>query len=125
MVEWERRLIGLGLPCLLAFLLDTTLTLCGQPREYWAVQYTWTTEDTLFFRSLYVIHPLAAVAGYAAWAGILTSLLLLLPELLAVILAIALVFGHTAGAYTWLIPVLGPQWYRIAIVMFLVAAVAL
>jgi uncharacterized membrane protein YczE len=55
----------------------------------------------------------------------MATLLLLLPELLAVILTIALVFGHTAGAYTWLIPVLGPEWYRVAIVMFLVVAVAL
>jgi hypothetical protein len=125
MIEWKRRLLGLGVPCLLAFLLDTTLTLCGQPREYWAGQYTWTTEDTLFFHTLYVIHPVAALGGYVAWAVVMATLLLLLPELLAVILAIALVFGHTGGAYTWLIPVLGPEWYRVAIIMFLVAAVAL
>jgi hypothetical protein len=125
MAEWKRRLLGIGLPCLLAFLLDTTLTMCGQPKEYWAGLYTWTTEDTLFFHPLYAIHPLAALAGYVAWAGIVTSLLLLLPEQLSVILAIAIVFGHVAGAYTWLIPVLGIEWYRVAIVMFLGAAFAL
>jgi hypothetical protein len=46
--------------------------------------------------------PAAAIAGYAAWAGVLLGLILLLPEVLAVCLSLAVVLGHTAGAAMWL-----------------------
>jgi hypothetical protein len=36
MTEWQRRLLELGLPCLLPWVLDVALTLHGQPPEYWA-----------------------------------------------------------------------------------------
>ena len=122
MLEWKRRLIGLGVPCLLAFLLDSGLTLKGQPAEYWAGQYSYTTEGAPFMRRLYMIHPIAAVGGYMCWAGILLGLLVLLPERLAVVLAIAVVFGHVAGAYTWLIPALTVGWYQTVNGMFLASA---
>ena len=98
MPEWKRRLWGMGLPCLLAFLLDAGHTLHGQPAEYWAGNYTDTTEGTPYFRLLFMIHPLAVIAGYLVWVGLLIGLLILLPEVLAVILSIAIVFGHTNGA---------------------------
>jgi hypothetical protein len=125
MTERKCRLLGMGLPCCLAFLIDTTLAFWDQPSEYWHGQYSQTVEDTLFFRTLYEIHPLAAVAGYAAWAAVIAGLLLLLPEVLAVILAIAVVFGHVLGAYTQIIPILGRGWYQVANAMFLAAAAAL
>src|SRR5262245_11645134 len=102
MANWQRRLIGLGLPCLFALLLDNGLTLHGQPAEYWAGDHSQTTEGAPFYRKLYVWHPAAAVCGYLVWAGLLGGLLILLPEVLAVVLSIAVVFGHTAGAYTWI-----------------------
>ena len=44
MPEWKRRLLGLGLPCLLAFAFDIGLTMYNQPAEYWAGDYSRTTE---------------------------------------------------------------------------------
>jgi hypothetical protein len=102
MPDWKRRLLGLGLPCLLAFVFDVGMTLRGQPAEYWAGDYSRTTEGAPFFRKLFEFHPLAAVAGDCLWASIILIGILLLPELLAVILSIA-VFGHAAGGYTWLV----------------------
>jgi hypothetical protein len=102
MADWKRRLLGLGLPCLAAFLLDTTQRVCAQPAAYWAGNYQYILQEgTPFVRTLYTWHPLAAVGGYVLWAGIITALLLLVPRLLAVMLAIAVVFGHIAGAYSW------------------------
>ena len=40
-------------------------------------------------------------------------------------LTIAVVFGHTAGAYLQLTAVLGSWWYQAANLLFLVAAIAL
>jgi hypothetical protein len=124
MADWKRRVLGMGVPCLLAFLLDSSLTLHGQPAEYWAGNYTHTTEGAPFMRRLYMIHPLAAVAGYLVWAGLMFGLLVLLPEVLAVILSIAIVFGHVAGAYTWMLPIT-VGWYQTVNGMFLVTAIVL
>jgi hypothetical protein len=87
---------------LLAFSFDIGLTMHGQPAEYWAGDYSQTTEGAPFFRKLYKRHPLVAAAGDVLWAAIILTWILLLPEVLAVILTIAIVFGHTAGGYTWL-----------------------
>jgi len=37
----------MGLPCLLALALDATLTMWGQPEEYWAGDYSRNTERNL------------------------------------------------------------------------------
>src|SRR6266852_3031289 len=97
MPDWKRRLLGLGLPCMLAFLFDTGLTLHGQPAEYWAGDYSSSTEGAPFFRKLFEMHPAAAVAGEGLWAVIILVLILLLPEVPAVILTITIVLGHMAG----------------------------
>lgn len=125
MLDWKHRLLGLGLPCLLAFSFDVGLTFHGQPTEYWGGDYAKTTEGSPFFRKLFEVHPLAAVAGEGLWAGIILVLILLLPEVLAVILAVTIVFGHTAGGSTWLIPVTWPHWFQTGNGILLVAATVL
>jgi hypothetical protein len=112
MPEWKRRLLGLGIPCLLAFAFDIGLTMHGQPAAYWAGDYSRTTEGAPFFRKLFEIHPLAEAAGEALWAGVIVVGLLLLPEVLAVILAVAVVFGHTGGGYTWLGWPIESRWFQ-------------
>jgi hypothetical protein len=127
--DWQRRLLGFGIPCLLAWMLDVGLTLHGQPPEYWAGDYARTTEGAPFYRRLYTWHPAVAVGGHALWVALLVGLVVLLPEVLAVVLTIAVVFGHTAGAYTWVVSLLyaasGPAatgWYQAANGMFLASA---
>ena len=102
MSQWKRRLRGIGIPCLLALLLDAGLTVCGQSHDYWAGDYFAVNEGNPFFRKLFSIHPGVAITGYVVWAGVLMALVLLLPEVLAVVLSIAVVFGHVGGAYTWM-----------------------
>jgi hypothetical protein len=126
MADWRRRLIGLGLPCLMAFLLDTSLRLRAQPDSYWGGDYHYILQEgSPFLRALYTLHPLAAIAGYGLWAAILACLLVLLPECLAVILSIAIAFGHIGGAYTWMALAVGTWWYQVANAMFLMTGIAL
>jgi hypothetical protein len=122
---WKRRLLGMGVPCLLALALDAMLTMCGQPDGYWAGNYSQTTEGSPIFRQFFVLGPVAAIAGNAAWAGVLIGLILLLPEALAVSLSLTVVFGHTAGAYTWLGGGISAGWFQTAHGMVLAAAVVL
>jgi hypothetical protein len=115
MSDTKRRMLGMVIPFGVAFLPDTALAIFGSgPFE---------VADTFFFHALYVVHPWAVLAGYVAWAAVIIGLLLLLPEALAVILTIAVVFGHVAGAYTQSMPMLGTGWYQIANGSFLAAAV--
>jgi len=101
MAEWQRRLLGLGLPCLLPWVLDVALTLHGQPPEYWAGDYSRTTEGAAFYRRLYALHPVAGVGGHLLFLGLIGGLLVLLPERPAVVLALAAAFGSTWGASSW------------------------
>lgn len=112
MPKWKRRLLGLGLPCLLAFSFDFVLTMYNQPAEYWAGDYSRTVEGNPFFRMLFEIHPLAATAGFALWATIILAWIVLMPEVLAVILAVAIVFGHTAGGYAGMGFGIEPRWFQ-------------
>jgi|SRR5579862_2550945 len=125
MPDWKRRLLGMGLPCLLAFLFDVGMTLHGQPAEYWAGDYSQTTEGAPFIRKAYLLHPAAVFGVEALWVGIIVTWVLLLPEVLAVIVSIAVVFGHTVGGYTWLgiLPMAG--WFQTAHGAFLVSAAVL
>ena len=112
MTRWKRRLLGLGVPCLLALAFDVAFTFYDQPAQYWAGDYSRTVEGNPFFRRLFEVHPLAATGGYALWAGIILTWLLFMPDVLAVIVAIAVVFGHTAGGYLGLALGFGPRWFQ-------------
>jgi len=132
MANWQRRLVGLVLPCLLTWMLDVGLTLYGQPPEYWDGDYTRTTEGAAFYHRLYALHPAVGVGGNLLWMGVVAGLLVLLPETFAVVVALAAVFGNTFGASTWVTAALltraswGAQtfvnWYQASCGLFLAAA---
>lgn len=134
MANWQRRLLGLGLPCLLAWAMDVALTLHGQPQEYWAGDYARSTEGAPFYFRLYTLHPIAGVGGHLLWIGLVVSLVVQLPEVYAVVLALAVAFGHTWGASTWVTRTLVTRaawgsptpidWYQATNGLFLAAAVA-
>jgi hypothetical protein len=133
MAEWHRRLLGLGLPCLLPWVLDVALTLHGQTPEYWAGDYSRATEGAAFYRRLYEFHPAAAVGGHLLFLGLIGALLVLLPEGLAVVLALAAAFGSTWGASSWVERYLvtraawgspaAVSWYQASNALFLATAV--
>jgi hypothetical protein len=115
----------MGLPFLLTFVLDWCFTLYGQPSEYWAGNYACTNEASPFFRDLFMIHPLAAITGQLVWVGLIIGLLVLLPEILAVILFIFVVFGHIGGAYSWISPAITFGRYQFGMVTNLAMAIVL
>jgi hypothetical protein len=134
MPEWKRRLLGLGLPCSLALAFDMGLTMYNQPAEYWAGDCSRTVEGNPFYRELFEIHPVAATAGFGLWAGIILTWVVFMPEVVAVILAIAIVLGHTAGGYDGMVVAtvladgadhgIGPRWFQtLHGVLFVSAAV--
>jgi hypothetical protein len=115
MTDTKRRLLGMGIPLGLVFCADTAL----------AVEGGRVIPDSLILHALARIHPQVVLCGYLAWAATIVGLLLLTPEVLAVILTIAVAFGHVAGTYSQLTSVLGHWWYQAANGMFLITALAL
>jgi hypothetical protein len=118
------RLVGLCLPPMLFSILDAFLTLMGQSANYWGGDYAQVNEVSPTFNHLLAIHPLAFIAGSAVWLGVVVGFLLLVPDTLALIVSIAVVFGHTVGASSWLL------WrfqygYQFCNGLFLLAAVIL
>lgn len=99
----KRRLWGLCIPPILLCLLDTILTLLGQSREYWAGHYSNVNEGSPTFNHLLSVSPLAYIGGIALWIVVFVGLILLLPDTLALITSIAVTFGHSVGAATWIL----------------------
>jgi hypothetical protein len=97
------RFVGLCLPPILFSILDAFLTLMGQSANYWGGDYAQVNEVSPTFNHLLAIHPLAFMAGSAVWLGVVVGFLLLVPDTLALIVSIAVVFGHTVGASSWLL----------------------
>lgn len=103
-------------------LLDQTITLAGQPEAYWSGLRSTACEGNPLFCWLLQQHPLAFEAGILVWIMLFCSLIIWLPRRAAMVIAIAVVLGHTWGTATWLC------WqvrhgYWIAIGLFLASAI--
>ena len=99
----EINKLWLFLPFLLVFLIDAGITLANQPGDYWAGDHRIHNEMFVLFAWGLAHGPWAFVLVCAAWLLVSGALILLLPRLLAEILSLSLVSGHTWGAMTWLV----------------------
>jgi hypothetical protein len=95
------RAIWLVVPPIILCSFDFGLTLYGQSDAYWSGNYADVNELSPSFAYYLSIHPLAFVGVEVLWIAIFSSLILLLPEMLALTTAVAIVIGHMAGAATW------------------------
>jgi hypothetical protein len=78
------------------------LTLYGQSNAYWAGDYSEVNEASPSFAHFLSIHPLIFLLAVVLWIAIFSALILLLPEKLALTVAVAIVIGQMYGASTWL-----------------------
>ena len=118
------RLLGLCLPALLVWALDISFTLAGQSADYWSGHYALVNERSPTFNQWLQVHPAAFALGAIVWAGIFVGIILLLPDVLALIMSIAVTLGHTVGAATWLLWGFG-YGYQLCNALFLCSAIAL
>lgn len=98
-----RNALWLVVPPAVMCAMDGLLTLFGQPAEYWAGDYAAAWEGSPSFHDYLTIHPLVAVGAMLLWMAIFSALVLLLPEMLALTLSMAIAIGHMSGAGSWLI----------------------
>jgi hypothetical protein len=122
----QRRLLGLCLPPLLFCGFDMTLTLHGQPAQYWAGNYSQVNELSPTLGTWLRISPVAFVLGCTLLAALAVTIILLLPDALALIASIAGVMSGTYGASTWIL--YGTHWrygYQCMAGLVLLAAILL
>jgi hypothetical protein len=103
---------------------DGTITLAGQSADYWAGQYAAVNEGSPTFNHLLQVHPAAYAVGIVLWAAVFVGIIWLLPDTLALIVSIAVTFGHTVGAATWLL-FRFRYGYQVCNGLFLVSAILL
>jgi len=96
------RSLWLLAPPVILCSLDLGLTLYGQSDTYWTGDYRHVNEVSPSFGKYLAIHPLAFVAAGLVWIGIFSSLIAILPEMLAMTVSICVVIGHMTGAASWL-----------------------
>lgn len=94
--------LWLLLPPIALCALDFGLTLYGQSEEYWGGNYSSVNEGSPSFAHYLSIHPVAFVAAGLLWIATFSAIILLLPERLALVVAIAIVIGHMWGSTTWI-----------------------
>jgi hypothetical protein len=96
-----RGLLILAPPILFAC-ADFGITLYGQSSEYWSGQYSHVSEGSPGYAYYLSIHPMAFVARVAIWMFLVSVLISIVPEFLAMILAACLTMGHTLATAMWL-----------------------
>ena len=95
------RPLWLVVPPALLCILDFGLTLYGQSQSYWSGNFGNVNEISPSFARYLAIHPLAFVGAGFLWIIIFSAIVILLPEILALTVSIAIVIGHMGGAATW------------------------
>jgi hypothetical protein len=122
MLDW--RNLRLCIPTWLLILLDTSLTLTGQPAEYWQGDRNQVSEISPDINRLLTVGPMAFLAGLLVYALAITAIVLLLPRRAAMVIAATVTVGHTVGACTWILwrP---PYGYQVCIVLCFVSALLL
>ena len=95
------RPLWLVVPPALLCILDFGLTLYGQSQSYWLGNFSNVNEISPSFARYLAIHPLAFVGAGFLWIIIFSAIVILLPEILALTVSIAIVIGHMGGSATW------------------------
>ena len=117
----RKRRVWLCVPPFALCVLDQTITLVGQPAAYWGGDYSLAHEGNPWFHWLLQQHPLAFEAGILAWITLFSSLIIFLPQRVAMTISIAIVLGHAWGASTWIYWRI-PNGYWFVLALYLVSA---
>ena len=119
-----RRLLGLCLPPVAFCTLDAGITLLCQSNAYWGGEYFRVVEGSPSPNHLLQIHPAAFATGILLWEILFITVILLLPDVLALMASIVVTFGHAWGASSWLYT-LFPYGYQCCMGLLLVSSITL
>lgn len=107
--------LWLLLPALILYSIDVTMTLAGQPAEYWAGDYERVIEYNPIARALLVYHPGLFAGAAVAWALVVAAFVLWVRHPLARWVAILLTVGCAVGGSSWLVRTGSTGWLFAAV----------
>ena len=84
-------------------LADATVTLSGQPADYWLNGFQTVLEINPIASFFLKLHPAVFVAFVIIWIVVFNTLLLVLPTNWSKIMALMILLGHTFGMATWIV----------------------
>ena len=116
--------LWLCLPILVAEVLDYTLTMLGQPVEYWKGSYHLVNELNPFARWFMVIHPMGIIIYIVLDIAATCFMIFILPLMLSKVLSAFWTIGSAKAIYNWLVGPLDMGWW-ISNLAILVPAVIL
>jgi hypothetical protein len=119
-----RDKLWLCLPIIVAELLDSSVTMLGQPAEYWKGSYQLVNEFNPFARWFMVIHPLGAIFYILLDIAAICLMVFILPLTLSKVLAAFWTIGSAKAVYNWLAGPLDMGWW-ISNIVLLVPAILL
>ncbi len=102
MMKLDFRKSLLGIPACLFSIMDTVITLAGQPDAYWS-DHARYMEDNPLFAKILMLGPEWFIAGEILWDLLIIAAVILLPGFLSLVAAISFVIGHAFGFLSWLI----------------------
>ena len=116
------RRIWLIVPMWLFLTADVTLTLAGQPPEYWAGDRGAAIEGNPLAYPLVASGPCAFALLAAIWAGLLGAMVVGWSYPWVRGFAIAMALGHAVGGSTWIANLGGVWGWGLAIIYLFAAA---
>jgi len=118
-----RDKLWLCLPIIVAELLDYSVTMLGQPAEYWKGSYHLVNEFNPFARWFMVIHPLGAIFYIVLDIAATCLLVFILPLSLSKVLAAFWTIGSAKAVYNWLAGPLQMGWWVSNLVLLVPAII--
>jgi len=103
--------LWLCVPIIVTDLLDATVTMLGQPKEYWAGSYDLVNEFNPIARWLLTIHPIGIVIYTILDIAIISILVIFLPLIISKTLSAFWAIGSAKAIYNWLVGPLQMGWW--------------
>jgi hypothetical protein len=103
--------LWLCVPIVITDLFDVTVTMLGQPSEYWKGSYGLVNEFNPFAHWFMVIHPIGAVIYIIIDIVVISLLIIVLPLMTSKILSAFWAIGSAKAIYNWLAGTLHMGWW--------------
>jgi hypothetical protein len=103
--------LWLCVPIVLTDILDATVTMLGQPPEYWQGSYKLVSEFNPIARWLLAIHPLGIVIYTILDIAVISMLILVMPLMMSKTLSAFWAIGSAKAVYNWLVGPLHMGWW--------------
>ncbi|MCA9060686.1 MAG: hypothetical protein KDA85_19375 [Planctomycetaceae bacterium] len=100
-MRWQQLILVLA-PAF-ACVTDASLTLYGQPAEYWAGDTSVANEMSPEPRKLLAISPAIFLLAVVGWISALAFLVVCTRRLTATVLSCSVTIAHASGAATWIL----------------------